>query len=80
MAAGHWYAVRMTVAAGQPTATLSLRDLTAGDADWRLLSFAEGPTARVTQGEAWSPTPGEIDCLVLRLGGGAQVRALRLTN
>jgi hypothetical protein len=80
MAAGHWYAVRMTVAAGQSTATLSLRDLTAGDADWRLLSFAEGPTARVTQGEAWSPTPGEIDCLVLRLGGGAQVRALRLTN
>jgi hypothetical protein len=77
---GHWYRLRLQVQ-GSGRARLTCRDLTAGETALRPLTFADGATeTTLRQGEAWSPAWGELDALIVRLGGQAQVANVVLQN
>jgi len=78
---GHWYRLRLVVPAGSQSGTLSARDLTAGERDFRTLTFADGAAAAdLTVGETWTPDLPSLDTLVLRLGDGAQAANIKLEN
>jgi hypothetical protein len=78
---GHWYRLRLVVPAGSQVARLLVRDLTAGEAAPRPLTFAGGvQEADLTSAEAWSPPLADLDALVLRLGGGARATRVALEN
>ncbi|MEI6499974.1 MAG: right-handed parallel beta-helix repeat-containing protein, partial [Armatimonadota bacterium] len=70
---GHWYRLRLVIPAGTQQARMAVRDLTAGETEFRPLTFAGGATeADITAAEAWSPPLADLDALVLRLGSGTQ--------
>ncbi len=78
---GHWYRLRLAVAANSHQGRLLLRDLTAGEAESRSLTFPGGANqADLTSGDGWSPPLADLDTLVLRLGGGAQAANIILGN
>ncbi|MCX7597944.1 MAG: hypothetical protein N2512_03615, partial [Armatimonadetes bacterium] len=73
--------LRLVVPAGSNRARMFLYDLTAGETEFRQLTFADGAAETViTSGESWSPPLAELDALVLRLGGGAQVASVLVEN
>jgi hypothetical protein len=78
---GHWYRLRMVVPGGSDKARLLLRDLTAGQTEFVRLTFADGAAeADVTSGDDWQPSLADLDALILRLGGNAQVAGIVLEN
>ena len=78
---GRWYRVRLVIPAGSQTVTAYIMDLTAGDTEFRALSFADGETAAdITRGDGWKPPLDSLDAIVLRLGGGAQATNILLQN
>jgi len=78
---GHWYRLQLVVPAHTQKGPLFVRDLTAGEKEFRPLTFADGALeADLTVGDTWRPDPASLDTLVLRLGGGAQVARLALRN
>ncbi|HXG23221.1 MAG TPA: right-handed parallel beta-helix repeat-containing protein [Chthonomonadales bacterium] len=78
---GHWYRIRLIIPANSRKGHLYIYDLTTSEKQFRRLPFANGATeATLTRGENWSPAWTELDTLVLRLGGGAQVGNIALLN
>ncbi|MDI9586234.1 MAG: right-handed parallel beta-helix repeat-containing protein [Acidobacteriota bacterium] len=78
---GRWYRVRLVIPAGSQTVTAYIMDLTAGDTEFRAVSFADGETAAdITRGDGWKPPLDSLDAIVLRLGGGAQATNILLQN
>jgi len=78
---GHWYRIRLFIPANSRKGRLYIRDLTVGEKEFRCLSFADDAAdALLTRGENWSPAWTDLDTLVLRLGGGAQVGNIILQN
>ncbi len=77
---GHWYRLRLRVQ-GNGSARLFLRDLTAGEPALRPLTFADGATeVSLRQGATWSPGWEELEALIVRLGGNAQLAHVYLEN
>ena len=78
---GHWYRVRLVIPANSLNGRIFLQDLSAGDAELRPLTFAQGgEEAKLARADKWSPAWGRLDTLVLRLGGGAQATNILLRN
>ena len=78
---GHWYRVRLVIPANSLAGRILLRDLSAGEAELRPLTFAQGGVeAKLARGDKWAPAWGDLDTLVLRLGGGAQAANILLRN
>jgi len=81
LAPDHWYRVRLAVPGAGQTGTVWLRDLTAGDEEFRSVTFgASAHDLALTGGDGWRPALPDLDTLVLRLGGGAQVASVQLVN
>ena len=78
---GHWYRLRLVIPANSQKGRLFALDLTAGEKEFRALTFAGGAREGVlTRGETWAPDLPSLDALVLRLGGGAQAANIVLQN
>lgn len=78
---GHWYRLRLLISANTQECLLFGKDLTAGEKEFRPLTFANGVReADLTQGDKWMPDLASLDALVLRLGGSAQAANIVLQN
>ena len=76
----HWYRLRLTIPSGSHRGTVTAMDLTAGQTAFRAVSFPDVAALDMAQGEAWDPPLADLDYLVLRLGGTAEVAGVRIEN
>ena len=78
---GHWVRLRLVIPANRRTGRLFLRDLTAGEKEFRRLTFANGAEeVDLTRADTWAPGLPGLDALVLRLGAGARAGNLWIEN
>jgi len=78
---GHWVRLRLVIPANSQRGRLLALDLMAGEKEFRALTFAGGARGAVlTRGGKWAPELGNLDALVLRLGGGAQCANIVVQN
>lgn len=78
---GHWYRLQLLIPAGACQGRLLAQDLTAGEKEPRALGFADGSyEADLCSGDKWVPVLGDLDVLVLRLGGEARAANILLKN
>jgi hypothetical protein len=80
LAPDRWYRLRLAVTPGSLTGTVTVADLSAGEVAGRPVAFAGGQELRLAEGEAWRPALADLDTLILRLGGAAQVSGVRIVN
>jgi hypothetical protein len=78
---GHWYRLQLLIPAGTRKGRVLAQDLTAGEKEPRALRFADGShEAELCSGAAWAPALGQLDALLLRLGGEARATNILLRN
>jgi len=78
---GHWYRLQLLIPANTRKGRLLVQNLTAGEKEPRAATFAEDASqAALSVGDRWAPELGNLDALLLRLGGDAQATNIILRN
>jgi len=78
---GHWYRVRMVIPANKLYCKLEIQDLTAGEKEFRTLSFEDGKQEiTLCAKDTWEIPLVQLDKVILHMSGSAQVAEVVLQN